>query len=208
MTYQELVDAAKAYADRLDAEVDANMSVFILMAEARINRILKVGGQTHRVYTNTVAGREFYTLPKEYNGMRIVQFNSGSPDNSSVIQLHYVTPEHIVNMQQANLYDGANYYTILNNQLQLHNPLPSGGTLEMVFYRKVPPLSNLSPTNWMSIEHPDVYLSGICCEIELFVKNSDAAQLWDQRMMRAAGEIQDQDDGNRWSGATMTIKAE
>lgn len=208
MRYQELVDAARAYADRSDIEVDANLDTFILMAEARINRALKVAEQTHRMYTASIDGKEYYTLPAEFNGMRTVHFNTGDVDaeDSKTVQMYYATPEQITQFQQDDTL-GTFYYTIINRQFQVHNTFPGKGTIEMVFYRKVPSLTSANDVNWLSEDAPDIYLSGICAEIELFVKNYDAAQLWDARMTRAIGELSDNDIDNRWSGNTMMIRS-
>lgn len=208
MNYTGIIDAAKAYCDRVDVEVNQNVRVFVLMAEARINRTLKVTEQTHRVYTRTRKGKEFYSLPEDFNGMRVVHFNTGAVDKeySATMQLHYVTPEQMVDMQESAYSEQQKYYTILNNQLQLHQPLPNGGTIEMVMYRKVPPLSESNPSNWMSIDNPDIYLAGVSAEIEMFVKNYDAAKLWDDRMTRAIEELKDNDATNRWSGNTMVMR--
>lgn len=209
MVYNEIVAAAIAYCDRADVEVNQNVRVFVLMAEARINRTLKVTEQTHRVYTRTMEGKEFYSLPEDFNGMRVVHFNTGDVDaqGSGTIQLHYVTPEQMIEMQESAYSETQTYYTILNNQLQLHKPLPNGGTIEMAMYRKVPPLSESNPSNWMSADNPDIYLAGISAEIEMFVKNYDAAKLWDDRMTRAIEELKNNDSLNRWSGNTMVMRA-
>ena len=210
MTYDELVAAAKAYCDRIDVEVNQNVQVFVLLAEARINRTLKVTEQTHRVYTKTMTGKEYYTLPPEFNGMRVVSFNSGGVDkpDSQATLLHYVTPEQLVEMQESAYDEEERYYTIVNNQFQLHNPLPNGGTIEMVFYRKVPPLGVKYNSNWMSEENPDIYIAGISAEIEMFVKNYDAAKLWDDRMTRAIEELRTNDINNRWSGNSMQMRVD
>jgi hypothetical protein len=207
MNYTEIVAAAKAYSDRLDAEVSVSMPIFITMAEARINRVLKVGDQTYRIYTKSIEGKEYYTLPPEYNGMRILQFNSGEVDSSesATFNLDYVTPEQIVDFQQYNLGLG-HYYTIVNNSIQVYPPLSGDGTLEIVFYRKVPPLTSSNKDNWMSIDHPDIYLSGICAEIELFVKNFEAAALWNDRMSGAIKELQSNDVDKRWTGSTLVMR--
>lgn len=208
MDYIQIINASKAYADRNDIEVSDNMDTFILMAEARINRGLKTANQTHRIFTKTVYGREFYTLPSDYNGMRSVHFNTGEVDaeGSQAKQLYYATPEQIVDLQENSPITDVYYYTILNDQLQLHSTLPGNGTIEMVFFRKVPNLNSENKTNWISINDPDIYLSGICAEIELFAKNYDSASLWDSRMTRAIGELEINDIRNRWAGNTLTIR--
>lgn len=207
MNYSQLIAAATAYADRNDIEVNSNVDIFILMAEARINRVLKTAGQTHRIYTRTIKGKEYYTLPEDYNGMRVVHFNTGEVDaaDSKSVQLHYVTPESIVDLQQTDDVD-KNYYTLVNNQIQLYKTLPGNGTIEMVFYRKVPGLSLVKPENWLTSDSPDIYLAGICAEIEMFVKNYDAAQLWDSRMSRSVEELDLNDVKNRWAGNSLATR--
>jgi hypothetical protein len=210
MNYSEIIAAAKLYADRLDAEVNISVPTFVLMAEARINRVLKIGEQTHRIYTKTIKDKEYYTLPPEYNGMRIVQFNSKGVDekDSIPINLEYATPEHILDLQINPNSRSGNFYTIANNQIQVFPILAENGTLEMIFYRKVPNLSNVTPDNWMSIDNPDIYVSGICAEIELFVKNYEASSLWDNRMTRAIGELKNNDVDKRWTGSTLVMRIE
>ena len=76
MNYTDLVGAARAYADREDADVGNNMDIFIIMAEARMNRLLKTREQSTRAYVATVDDQEYYSLPPDYAGMRDIQLNS------------------------------------------------------------------------------------------------------------------------------------
>lgn len=209
MTYDELVAAAKAYADRNDIEVSENIDIFILMAESRINRTLKVYNQTHRIYTTTKRNQEFYALPEDYNGMRAIQYNNAAVDGIGTDgwSLKLVTPEKLVELQSkpANYFDEY-YYAIIGQQIQVHPTLPPSGTLEILFYRKVPNLNNVNKSNWCSETNPDIYLSGIIAEIELFVKNYDTAQLWDSRMSRSIQELSDDDVEKRWAGNPMQMR--
>lgn len=206
MDYTEIVRLSQAYADRIDVEVASNIDSFILMAEARINRGLRVAEQTHRIYTPSIAGREYYTLPPEFNGMRVIQFNDGQVDNSDVVVIEYVTPEQIIACQAKG--SDKKYYTIVNNQLQFNPTLPAEGTIEMVFYRKVPHLDAEITTNWISDSHPDIYISAITCEIELFVKNIDASALWNQRMQDSINSLRSNDIDKRWTGVGLTMRTE
>ena len=40
----------------------------------------------------------------------------------------------------------------------------------------------------------------------MFVKNYDAAKLWDDRMTRAIEELRTNDINNRWSGNSMQMR--
>jgi hypothetical protein len=207
MTYQELVDAAQAYADRYDEEVSKNIPLFILMAESRMNRVLKTRKQSARVYSNTLTGQEFYALPPDYAGMRDIQINSEEPLNSDYASgsFNYLNPEQM-NIQRNQPPAGRCYYTIIGDQIQIYPMQDTGKALEIVYFQKVPPLTDVNINNWMSLDHPDIYVSGVVTEIELFVKNYDVAEGWAKRLVMATNELSSTDVLERWSGSAMTIK--
>lgn len=208
MTYTELVAAAKAYADRQDVEVDANIDIFILMAEARINRILKTREQSTRVYAPAVTGQEYYTLPPDYSGMRNIQLNDGDPGSDvSARTMSYLSPEQF-DTQRSKAYGGKLYYTIIAGQIQIYPLQETGSTFEIVYWQNVPNLNATDSTNWLSIGHPDIYLSGIISEIESFVKNYEVSKAWDAKMSRSIGELEQSDVIENWSGSTLTTRVE
>lgn len=206
MNYQELADAARTYADRNDFEVIDNIDTFIIMAEARMNRVLKTRKQSNRAYTPTVEGQEYYSLPPDYAGIRDIQINSDLPDvDHKTVPCHYLNPE-LFNIKANEPYGGKTYYTIIADQFQIYPKQSAGKTIEIVYYQKVPPLTATNFLNWMSQDHPDIYLSGIITEIELFVKNYETANLWDARMNRAIEELDNADIKERWSGSQLVTR--
>tara|TARA_R110000744_G_C19370310_1_gene562421 strand:+ start:7286 stop:7912 length:627 start_codon:yes stop_codon:yes gene_type:complete len=205
MNHTELVTAAKAYADRQDIEVSQNLDTFILMTEARINRVLKTREQSTRIYTPTIKDQEYYTLPPDYSGMRNIQLNVGEPSSTNdVISMHFVTPEQIDCKRSSS--SGEVVYTIVNNQIQIYPLQDVGLTIEIVYYQKVPNLNSVNSTNWLSDSHPDIYLSGVVSQIEAFVKNYEISSSWDDRMSRSIDELEVSDISERWSGAPMVMR--
>lgn len=209
MYYADIVDAAKSYADRNDVEVSDKIDTFIIMAESKINRVLRTYEQTHRISTATFEDREMYSLPDDYNGMRAIQFNTGQVDaeGSKPYALEYITPELMIQYQAEDRRDEF-YYTVVAQQIQVHPTLPANGTLELLFYRKVPNLNSQHINNWCSENHPDIYVSGLCAEIELFVKNYEVAKLWNDRMVSAIQELTGSDIEKRWAGNSLTMRVE
>lgn len=206
MNYQELVDAAKAYADRQDIEVSDNMDTFIIMAESRINRILKTREQTARVVTNTISDQEYYGLPPDYAGMRDIQVNSGSAvSDSKNYNMHYLNPAQF-NDYRSKPFNEKYFYTIIADQFQIYPIMSDGQTIEIVYYQKVPNLNSIDSFNWLSISYPDIYLSGILAEIESFVKNYDVAKNWDSKMSRSLSELEESDVEERWSGSSLEVR--
>lgn len=210
MNYQELADAARAYADRNDIEVDANLDVFFIMAESRINRVLKISKQSHRMYTRSIEGQEYYALPPDFNGMRAIQFNTGQPDDdingSKTKTLTFITPNVMADYQSGSGEPEKFYYTLVSGQIQVYPTLPHAGTIEIIHYRRLIHLDKDNITNWMSLDHPDIYLAGLICEIESFVKNYDAASLWDSKMTRMIEELRVDNEESLWAGNTLTVR--
>lgn len=209
MNYTELVDAAKAYADRQDIEVNQNIDLFISMVESKVNRILKTREQCERWYTAIVPGVEYYSPPLDYAGMRDCQINIGSPagDHKSYT-VTYLNPEQF-NIIRNQPSMGKMFYSFIANQIQIFPATLEGATLEITYYQKVPPISSTgNQTNWLLESHPDIYLSGLISEIEAFAKNYDVSALWQKRMSLAAAELDSSDEVERWSGNQLTMRVE
>lgn len=207
MNYSELVAATIAYADRYDAEVSDNMDTFILLTEARINRLLKTREQSTRAYTPTVADEEFYSLPPDWAGMRDIQLTNPDPKTvgNSVQSFNLLDPK-MFDVKRGKPYDGMLYYTVIAKQIQIYPIQDIGCTIEMVYYQKVPPLSVSATSNWVSEDHPDIYLAGMTAEVSLFAKDYDTAQTWYNRLGTAVDELENVDLEERWSGDAPQIR--
>lgn len=206
MNYNDLVAASIAYADRNDIEVNQNIDVFILMAEARMNRLLKTREQSGRFYTPTVEDQEYYVLPDDFLGVRDIQLNTTSdPSTAKTKQLHYLSPEQM-NARDDAPFNGTHYYTIIANQFQIYPKQAAGKTIEIVYFQKVPNLNEINNTNWMSESHPDIYLASMVAEIEIFAKNYDIATGWEDRLSTAINELATTDTIERWSGGALQMR--
>ena len=206
MNYQELIDAAKLYCDRQDQEVSSSMNIFIVLGEARINRLLKTREQSTRAYVLTVTDQEYYSLPSDYNGMRNIQLNSGDPSVEHVVSVfNYATPEQM-DIFRANPISSKLYYTVIANQIQIYPCIDSGKNIELTYYQKVPPLTPVAPENWLSVSHPDCYIQAIAMQISLFVKDYAVAKSWDDMLSRSIKELQVTDIEERWAGNQLVIR--
>lgn len=206
MDYTGLVDASKAYSDRYDSEVSENIDVFILMIESRVNRLLKTRKQSARLEIPTIDDTEFYDLPADYAGLRSIEYHSElRPNDYSVCHMSIVTPEQMA-ARRGEPFGGSYYYTIIGNQLQVFPMIATGAAIELIYYQKVPNLSDVDTTNWLSEDYPDIYLAGMMYEIETFVKNHDVADIWLKRLGSAVGELDTADVTERWSGSTLVTR--
>lgn len=207
MNYSELVATSQAYADRQDTEVAMNMDTFILMTEARVNRLLKTREQSCRIFAPTVEGQEYYSLPPDYIGMRDIQLDDPLPTTTyTTQQFTYLNPEQF-NAVRGQPYTGCLYYTVIANQIQIYPIQDAGLAIELVYFQRVPPLTAANPDNWMATNHPDIYLAGMCAEISLFAKDYDTATGWFERLKLAVSELDNTDVQERWAGSSLVTRA-
>jgi hypothetical protein len=79
--------------------------------------------------------------------------------------------------------------------------------MEMLFWRKFTALSDISNTNWMLQNAPDVYLYGSLMELEPFIQNDARLAVWGAGYANAIESIQSADDKDRHSGSALTVQS-
>ena len=203
MNYTEIKQLALGYADREDVEVVNNMDNFIRIVESRINQRLKVQKMSVRSLMLTVQGQEYYGLPPDFNGMRDIEYTM--QDSQERVTLEYINPKQANDYN--NKYKDVRAYTIIADQLQII-AAPQNGVIEMVYYKKLPPLSGASNVNWVSDEYPELYTYGILVEISSFVKDVAAVQMWEARFQGVLDSMNYDDALTRWSGTTLQVRTD
>ena len=202
MNYQTIVDLALSYADREDVEVVNRMDGFLRMVESRINKRIQTWKMTSRAVIDMVSGQEYYGLPCDFSGMRDIEVYP-SDSGTDRITPCYLNPEQM-NTAILNGSDAVSY-TIIADQIHI-TPQDDGKVLEIVYYANLPELSASLVTNWLSSDNPDIYVFGLLVEINSFVKDGDAASIWNARFMDELDSLQLEDQQLRWSGTPLVIR--
>lgn len=208
MDYEDIRTLSLSYADRQDKEVSDRIDNFLEVVESRINRALKVSSMSIRSTLDIIPAQEYYGLPSDFGGFRDIQINlAGSVDVEGRRKtLKYLNPEQMNHRSNSgNAGFDQVYYTLAAQQLQI-SPPQDEGLLEIIYYQKLVPLSVANPINWMSQFNPDGYIFGVLVEISSFVKDGEAASLWDRRFKEVIAEIEEDDGKARWSGTPLEVK--
>jgi len=216
MNYQEIIDAGISYSDRFtDSEVKNNLDVFLRFGEARLSRLLKVRKASVRATVAVTPDTPYYSVPPDFGGLRDIQINSILDDGSEKRKpLRYMNPEQIELKSQETGNAGfeqqndLGYYTIEANQFRVAPSPGVNDTLEILYYQRILPLTSGNPNNWVSDDHPDMYLALLMYEIELFVKNHDTATGWESRLNTALDELEVTDVEERWSGTPLETRTD
>ena len=196
--YTELKTAVANWLDRDD--LADRIPEFIALAEARMNRVLRLRMMESKYTASTVASQRNYALPASYIQMRNFQLNT-----SPITSLSYVSPEIYDRLWGGSQGGTPLFYTIIANELQL-GPIPGSViTMEMLFYKKVSALSASNTTEVMLTDNPDVYLYGALLEAEPFVMNDERIGVWAQGFEKAIVDLQEQDNKDRHSGSALRV---
>ena len=201
--YTELKDAIADWLDRSD--LTDRIPDFIALAEARLNRELRIRPMEVRSTMTTTVGQRYFNLPGGYLQMRNFQINT-----NPITPLEYITPEMLDRLYGSNTTGKPRAYSLIGDEIQLA-PIPdSTYTIEMAFYEKFTPLgdgtSGTVTSNWLTKNAPDVLLYGALIEAEPFIKNDERIQLWLTAYKEAIDKIQKADDRDRHSGSQMRVR--
>ena len=202
-TFTELKDAVADWLDRSD--LTARIPDFITLAEARVNRDLRIRAMEVRSTMTTTAGKQYFNLPTNYIQMRNIQLNT-----NPVTPLEYITPEMLDRLYGSSTTGKPRAYTLIGDEIQL-SPIPdSTYSLEMAFYEKFAPLGDGTGgsvvSNWLTSNAPDVLLYGSLLEAEPFIKNDERIGLWVNAYNSAVTKIQSADARDRHSGSAMRVR--
>jgi hypothetical protein len=177
MTVTTYAGLSTAVFRRLDRT--AETTVFddcISLAEAEINRRLALAPvRPMHVRAAATLDAEYYAAP---SGIVDVENLRIEPD-----RILATTPQNMQAMFEADDTLGQpRFYTEIGTDLRLYPAPDQSYAATITYWTKVPALTSVATTNWLSLAHPDVYLTGI----EAFAKQD---YHFDQREIDAAFEL-------------------
>jgi len=94
--------------------------------------------------------------------------------------LEYVTNEAMNDLKATSSAVGKpNYYTHVGTEIQVY-PAPDGTgyTGEVVYYAKIPPLTDSNTSNWLLDIAPDIYLYGTLVQSAPYLRDDERTGVW------------------------------
>jgi hypothetical protein len=193
-TYSELKTAIENWLDH--QLFTARVPEFIALFEATANRRLRVRQQEAGAELTPSAG--VATLPSDYLSWRRVRW-LGSPERV----LEYVEPSYLNAAYPDLTDDPPSLFSISASTLLIRSS--STTSMRLLYYQKVPALSDSAATNWLLTAHPDLYLFGALVEAEMFGVNDERAPLWKARRDEIFDEIEKLSNKTRGAGAVRVM---
>jgi len=165
--YATLQSAIADYLNR--ADLTAQIQTFIQFAEADLNTRLR--SREMIVNATATSDGQFVSLPPDWlEAINMMIVGGQSP-------LRYITPDEADVINKAQTYTSTRFYSMTTGIIELVPPAVDDITIDMVYYGKIPALSDANTTNWLLTKAPDVYLYGALTHAAPFLMD-------DQRIMR------------------------
>lgn len=200
-TYSELKSAVADWLNRTDLE--AVIPSFISLAESQFNRDERLRTRDSMVRATATFDQQYEALPADYLEMANLQINGQVPFG----KLQFVSLNQIDNYKDRYATNGVpKYYTIVGNQLELL-PTPGGSyEAEMVYYAKIPQLSDTNTTNWLLNKHPDVYLYGALIQSAPYLKDDERIAVWMGIYEKLLEDIEVADERSLYAGSVIKVR--
>ena len=167
-TYSELKTAVANWLNRDD--LTAVIPDFISLAEARIARDFRHWKQEKRVTTD--ANERYENLPNDFIEIRQVQHAAGGA----------ITSISSVEMEKLRAASDAGgkpkYMRLTAEQIEFYPTPDASYSISMLYYGRIPALSDIETSNWLLNDAPDVLLYGALLQSAPYLVDDARVQVW------------------------------
>jgi hypothetical protein len=191
VNYTDLQAAVADFLNRADAY--AQIPTFIMLAEAKMNRRLRV----QRMVVNTMAmiANEFETQPTDFLAPISMKLGSNNPPTV----LDCIAPDAMAyrKYQWDATVGPPVAYSVVGTSFEFSPTPDQAYQTFLVYYAQVPALSASNLTNWLIAFAPDAYLYGALTQAALHLRD-DRAGAWGPLFEAALNEIETADRGDSY----------
>ncbi|WP_288076721.1 hypothetical protein [Pseudomonas sp.] len=196
-TYSELKAEIASWLNRSD--LSETIPTLIQLAEVQLNADLTSRFMEVKASLPVTAGVSTASLPSDLLDIKRLQV-VGSPNRVLI----YRSPDEIAQDNAANQTGMPETFSVFGNTLELA-PIPdSDCTLELLYYQKIPALSDSNPTNWLLTNWPNAYLFGALLQAQPFLMNDERIPVFQSLYSQAVEGLNVVD---WYSGSTMRVRA-
>jgi len=169
-TYAQLKTSVANWLNRDD--LTSAIPDFIALAEAQFNRNVRHRKMVTRL-TSTVSN-SYTNVPTDW--LQTIRFQLNT---NPVTPLLFVTPEQA--LEESMVYSAGQqplFYTVVGEQFQVVPTRYTSYSSELLYYAKIPALSDSNTTNWLLTESPDLYLYGALLQSAPYLKEDERLNTW------------------------------
>ena len=166
--YTELQSTIADFLNRDD--LTAVIPTFISLAEARIARDLRHWKQEKRVTANM--DERYENLPNDVIEIRQLQLAAGG----RILSISSAEMEE--RRAVSDIGGKPKYMRLTADQIELYPTPDEAYEVSMLYYGRIPALSNSEPDNWLLIDAPDVLLYGALTQAAPYLGEDNRIAIW------------------------------
>jgi hypothetical protein len=196
--YSTLQTTVADYLNRQD--LSAYIPTFIQLAEADMNTRLRTREMIVRATTTN--DDEFVRLPLDF----LESINLQLTDGQSPLRFVTLDEADIINKRQG--YNAPTFYSLMNGAIELVPPPATGADVEidMVYYGKIPALSDGNTSNWLLLKAPDVYLYGALVHAAPFLMDDQRISVFGSFYSQRIEALNDESQKSLHSGSPLVAR--
>lgn len=196
--YSTLQTTVADYLNRQD--LTAYIPTFIQLAEADMNTRLRTREMIVRATTTN--DDEFVRLPLDF----LESINLQLTDGQSPLRFVTLDEADIINKRQT--YTAPTFYSLMNGAIELVPPPATGDDveIEMVYYGKIPALSDSNTSNWLLLKAPDVYLYGALVHAAPFLMDDQRISVFGSFYSQRIEALNDESQKSLHSGSPLVAR--
>jgi hypothetical protein len=194
--YATLQSTIADYLNR--ADLTSQIQTFIQFAEADLNTRLR--DRQMIVRAEATSDEEYVQLPPDWLEALNLQIVGGmSP-------LRYITLDESDIVNSTRYLTSPSFYSLMNGAIELVPKPAVPVDIEMVYYGKIPALSDAVTTNWLLAKAPDVYLYGALTHAAPFLMDDARIQVFGQIYLARVQSLQEESQKALHSGSPLIAR--
>ena len=183
-------------------DLDSVIPTFIQLAEAQMNRDIRHWQMEARSSGQQSQGDQYMQVPADWvETIRLILTAEGT----SVLELLSLSGMADRRAKAEDAADTPRFYSHVRGEFELY-PTPSADTdFELLYYAKIPALSDSNTTNWLLEYAPDVYLYGALTHSAPFLQEDARLAVWAQMYAAAVQNLNNQSERVKNSGTGIRL---
>ncbi len=196
--YADLKASVAAWLNRTD--LTAVIPDFITLAEAYLSRELKTREQMVAATLTTVAGVSAVALPDDFGAARRVTVQT-----SPKVVLRATTVQDVDAKYTLSVTGVPRAFAVAGSNLQL-GPAPDAAyAIELLYYARLPALSEDADTNWLLSRHPDAYLYATLIQAAPYLGEDNRVGVWSTLLQAVTSSIEADNTLSEWSAGSASM---
>jgi len=198
-TFTELKASIANFLNRDD--LTATIPDFISLAESSINTNIRHWRMETRA--ETTIDSQFTGVPSDW--LSTIRFHLEADGTTSLDFMSLSTIQAARSARDDATGTPTNY-SLNSSQFELM-PTPDGAYSSiLMYYAKVPTLSDSNETNWLLTHYPDIYLYGALLHSAPYLKEDERAQTWAALYTSAVERVNNASSKSTTSGSGLRLK--